>query len=92
MSAATAFPLACGVQSYEWGKIGSASKAAQYGPPGFEIDEKKPYAEVRPRASQSRILYACPSSMTRIETDAWRPWLARNSSGWARTHRVRRAT
>lgn len=49
MSAASAFPLACGVQSYEWGKIGSASKAAQYGPPGFEIDEEKPYAEVRPR-------------------------------------------
>lgn len=45
----SAFQLACGVQSYEWGKIGSASKAAQFGTssPGFEVDESKPYAEVR---------------------------------------------
>lgn len=46
-----AFQLSCGVQAYEWGKIGSSSKAAQYGrtTPGFEIDEKKPYAEVSDR-------------------------------------------
>jgi hypothetical protein len=44
------FPLSCGVQTYDWGKVGSNSKAAVYGQvssPGFEIDEKKPYAEVR---------------------------------------------
>lgn len=43
-----AFQLSCGVQSYAWGKIGSSSKAAQYGTttPGFTIDEKTPYAEV----------------------------------------------
>jgi hypothetical protein len=38
------------VQTYDWGKVGSNSKAAVYGQvssPGFEIDEKKSYAEVR---------------------------------------------
>lgn len=36
-------------QSYDWGKLGSDSKAASYArvaTPGFEIDEGKPYAEV----------------------------------------------
>ena len=45
------FALAAGIQSYDWGKKGSSSKAAQYahasGLPGFAIDEEKPYAEVR---------------------------------------------
>ncbi|HEV7738083.1 MAG TPA: type I phosphomannose isomerase catalytic subunit [Chlamydiales bacterium] len=43
-------PISGGVQSYDWGKLGSTSKAAQYAAkdlPGFTIDERKPYAEVR---------------------------------------------
>jgi len=42
-------PLAAGTQSYDWGKVGLESKAAQYatmGIPGFKLDESKPYAEV----------------------------------------------
>lgn len=46
---ASVFPIIGGVQSYDWGKLGSESKAAQYaaqGLPEFTIDEQKPYAEV----------------------------------------------
>ena len=43
------FKLTPGVQSYDWGKIGSTSLAAQFGEQcieGFVTDDKKPYAEV----------------------------------------------
>ena len=37
-------------QKYDWGKIGSSSKVAQYASasklPGFTLDENTPYAEV----------------------------------------------
>lgn len=61
-----AFPLATGVQSYEWGKIGSASKAAQLGQstPSFKIDESKPYAEVFPPKTSVLPLY--PTTLTYI--------------------------
>ncbi|WVR08813.1 mannose-6-phosphate isomerase, class I [Kwoniella sp. DSM 27419] len=43
------FKIAPGVQSYDWGKKGSASLAAQLGSvsvPGFDISEDKTYAEL----------------------------------------------
>ncbi|CAN6644679.1 mannose-6-phosphate isomerase [Trichomonascus vanleenenianus] len=43
------FPLICGVQSYDWGKLGKASSVAQFAAqadPSFSIDENKPYAEL----------------------------------------------
>ena len=43
------FALQAYTQSYDWGKLGSTSKAAAYAcvaTPGFEVDETKPYAEV----------------------------------------------
>jgi mannose-6-phosphate isomerase len=43
------FALQAYTQNYDWGKLGSASKAAAYArvaTPGFEVDEEKPYAEV----------------------------------------------
>ena len=62
MSQARVFALAAGIQSYDWGKIGSSSKAAQYAQsaaqPSFTIDENKPYAEVRsasPRHSNTDL-------------------------------------
>ena len=37
-------------QKYDWGKIGTTSKVAQFAAasriPGFTLDEKAPYAEV----------------------------------------------
>ncbi|RMD44629.1 hypothetical protein DV735_g564, partial [Chaetothyriales sp. CBS 134920] len=41
--------LQCGCNSYDWGKIGSSSAAAQYAaatPSSFSIQEDKPYAEL----------------------------------------------
>lgn len=47
MSASPVFQLSAAVQSYDWGKLGSDSKAAQYAAvTGFQVDESKPYAEV----------------------------------------------
>jgi hypothetical protein len=46
----TAFLLHAYTQSYDWGKLGSTSKAAQYAQtanPSFDLDENRPYAEVR---------------------------------------------
>ncbi|KAF8520970.1 Phosphomannose isomerase type I-domain-containing protein [Gautieria morchelliformis] len=43
------FPITVGTQSYDWGKVGRASKAAQYaasGVPSFTLDECKPYAKL----------------------------------------------
>ncbi len=50
MSGTPVLKLAPGIQSYDWGKKGSSSLAAQLGRgciPDFEIDEGKTYAEVR---------------------------------------------
>lgn len=50
MSGPPVFKIIPGIQSYDWGKKGSDSLAAQLaeeGIPGFQIDENKPYAEVR---------------------------------------------
>lgn len=44
------FKLSPGIQSYAWGKKGSASLAAQLGDvcvPDFKVDEGETYAEVR---------------------------------------------
>jgi len=42
--------LQCGVNSYDWGKIGSDSAAAKFAAAtpaeGFSVQEEKPYAEV----------------------------------------------
>lgn len=41
--------LQCGVNGYDWGKIGKDSAAAKFGaatPSDFSIQEDKPYAEV----------------------------------------------
>jgi mannose-6-phosphate isomerase len=41
--------LQCGVNSYDWGKIGKESAAARFGAATsseFSIQEEKPYAEV----------------------------------------------
>lgn len=43
------FQIQCGVQSYDWGKIGSSSAVAQFADasdPSFTVDETKPYAEL----------------------------------------------
>lgn len=43
------YRLQCGVNSYDWGKIGSESAAAKYAaatPSDFSIQSDKPYAEV----------------------------------------------
>jgi hypothetical protein len=50
MSTAPVFKIVPGLQSYAWGKKGSSSLAAQLGSrsiPDYEIDDEKPYAEVR---------------------------------------------
>ncbi|ODQ63185.1 mannose-6-phosphate isomerase [Nadsonia fulvescens var. elongata DSM 6958] len=43
------FQLDCGTQSYDWGKIGSSSKVAQFASatnPGFTVNPDQPYAEL----------------------------------------------
>ncbi|KAI1967063.1 Mannose-6-phosphate isomerase [Ophidiomyces ophidiicola] len=44
------FKLQCGVNSYDWGKLGSESAAAKYAaatpPAGFSVQNDKPYAEL----------------------------------------------
>ena len=46
-------------QKYDWGKIGSSSKVAQYAAasklPGFTLDESAPYAEVSSLLIQASI-------------------------------------
>lgn len=55
------FRLQCGVNSYDWGKVGSDSAAARYAAAtpadNFAIQSDKPYAEVR----RSHNLPRCPS-------------------------------
>lgn len=45
------FRLQCGVNSYDWGKIGSDSAAARFAAAtpaaDFSVQSEKPYAEVR---------------------------------------------
>ena len=44
------FKIAPGIQSYDWGKKGRSSLAAQLAEesvPDFQVDKNKPYAEVR---------------------------------------------
>lgn len=51
---APVFKIAPGIQSYDWGKRGSASLAAQFASesvPDFSVDEKKTYAEVSERCA-----------------------------------------
>lgn len=73
---APVFKLVPGCQSYDWGKRGQASLAAQLASrsvPGFKVDDSKPYAEVSDGASSSwrlAVLVALAESV---------------SSGWART-------
>lgn len=43
------FKITPTTQKYDWGKVGKNSKVALFaaaGSPGFELDEKAPYAEV----------------------------------------------
>lgn len=43
--------LQCGVNSYDWGKVGKGSAAAKFAAAtagDFSIQEEKPYAEVCP--------------------------------------------
>jgi mannose-6-phosphate isomerase len=44
------FRLQCGVNSYDWGRVGNESSAAKFAAAtpadGFSIQEDKPYAEV----------------------------------------------
>ena len=51
MSVPLVFTIIPSVQGYNWGKIGSQSKVAQLASasnvPGFKLDQKAPYAEVR---------------------------------------------
>lgn len=51
------FPIIPTTQQYDWGKIGLASKVAQFAnaakAQGFSLDEKRPYAEVR-RSDEER--------------------------------------
>jgi mannose-6-phosphate isomerase len=50
MATESVFKLTASVQQYDWGKIGSESKVAQFAAaaiPGFVIDEGAPYGEVR---------------------------------------------
>ncbi|KAI9838382.1 MAG: Mannose-6-phosphate isomerase [Sarea resinae] len=50
MPAIPLFRLQCGVNSYDWGKVGHESAAAKYAAAtpsqGFSIEEQKPYAEL----------------------------------------------
>jgi mannose-6-phosphate isomerase len=54
--------LQCGVNSYDWGKVGKESAAAKFAAAtasDFSIQEEKPYAEV------------CPTKLIRNFTDNW---------------------
>ncbi|KAG6885750.1 hypothetical protein C0993_010261 [Termitomyces sp. T159_Od127] len=50
MSATPVFKIAPTTQQYDWGKIGSTAKVAQFAAasklPGFTVDESVPYAEL----------------------------------------------
>ncbi|KAJ6624896.1 mannos-6-phosphate isomerase [Mycena sp. CBHHK59/15] len=50
MSVSTVFKIIPTAQKYDWGKIGSSSKVAQFASasriPGFNLDESAPYAEL----------------------------------------------
>lgn len=48
MSELAVYKLKCAVQNYDWGKVGSESKVAQFAQisKDFEVQLDKPYAEV----------------------------------------------
>ncbi len=50
MTTAPVFQILPTTQKYDWGKLGLTSKVAQFAEaakaPGFQLDEKAPYAEV----------------------------------------------
>lgn len=55
---ASVFPIVAGTQSYDWGRVGLDSKAAQYALnsiPDFKLEETKPYAEVRSIDSSTQV-------------------------------------
>jgi hypothetical protein len=81
------FKITPGVQSYDWGKIGSTSLAAQFGErciEGFTTDDKKPYAEVSIQHSPS-LKYGCPDRSEGPELICLRLAYPALSSGWAPT-------
>ena len=50
MGKASVFEIAPNAQSYDWGTVGGASTCAQFAQASvhdFELDHRKPYAEVR---------------------------------------------
>lgn len=55
------FRLQCGVNSYDWGKIGSDSAAAKFAAAtpadGFSVQSDKPYAEVALHETPNHSLY-----------------------------------
>jgi len=82
------FALQAYTQSYDWGKLGSASKAAAYArvaTPGFEVDEGKPYAEVGRLVLWILSPRPCGVSLV-LPTDR------SHSCGWARTRRCLRGS
>ena len=67
--------LQCGVNSYDWGKVGKESAAAKFAAAtasDFSIQQEKPYAEV------------CPNQSIRKNIDEW------FSYGWALIPRILR--
>lgn len=50
MATSPVFPIVATTQQYDWGKVGLASKVAQFAQssqaPDFVLDENAPYAEV----------------------------------------------
>jgi hypothetical protein len=81
------FKITPGVQSYDWGKIGSTSLAAQFGErciDGFTTDDKKPYAEVS-ISRYSSLVDGCPACSEGLELTRLHLPLPVLSSGWAPT-------
>jgi hypothetical protein len=81
------FKITPGVQSYDWGKIGSTSLAAQFGErciDGFTTDDKKPYAEVSIHRSPALERWY-PDRAEGLELTCLRLTLPALSSGWAPT-------
>jgi mannose-6-phosphate isomerase len=56
------FKLHPGVQSYDWGKIGKSSLAAQHAEQsvkGFKADDSKPHAEVGLQSKDVLAMLGC---------------------------------
>jgi hypothetical protein len=70
-SSDSAFILQAFTQSYDWGKLGSSSKAAQYAKvadPHFHLDEDKPYAEASSFSTSSDHHYSSFCSTRRKDS------------------------